>query len=207
MRVKTVSIMILLTVFLTVTIASADIRISSIPQHKGMVCIYCHDTKGYSIGEHEDEGGCDNCHSIKNNKQLLDAAHSKICNKCHVIPTNSDEYHRLHNNVAYNSTDDTCDKCHESWVKPSVAMSNCAGCHGESFAGSGNVHDIHKSKLDQICTTCHGTRPGTSPVVSGNVTSLSGSQIGQTLTQIYARTIDYRKYTIYEIIRKLFSSL
>jgi hypothetical protein len=207
-----ISIIVMVIFLTTISVAtsySADISVALQSEHQGMVCIYCHVTRGFSIGVHEDESdSCDLCHVLRDNKQLLDAAHSKICDKCHTIPTNSDEYHQLHNNVAHNNTNETCDKCHESWVKPSVAMSNCAGCHGEAFAGSGNIHDIHKSKLDQICTACHGTRPGISPVVIGDVTSLSGSQKGQTLTQqVYAKTIDYRKYTLYEIIKKLFGSL
>lgn len=202
MKTKTIPIIILPLILLTTTVYGAELSISiaSQPQHKGIVCIYCHETRGFSIGDHEDEGGCENCHSIKDNVIALEKAHSQKCDKCHGIPQDKDSYHQMHKNVS-------CETCHISGNKPSVIMSDCEGCHVESFIGIGNIHEIHKKKLDEICSKCHGTNPKSAPVTVYD-TSVSGLiETKQTLTQrVYARTIDYKKYTLYEILNKLYSS-
>lgn len=203
MKTKTVAIflIVILTLVLMATISTA-IALNVRSEHKGIVCIYCHETKGYSIGEHEDEGGCDNCHDIKDDKTRLEAAHSNICNKCHNVEQNRDSYHQMHTNV-------DCQKCHGKDNKiPKVGMNNCAGCHEGSFAGGGGIHDVHKDKLEQVCTKCHGSRPGSDPVMasSGEEETKSPTKISDITKMAYAKVVDYRKYTIYEVAKKLFAS-
>lgn len=186
MKTISISVIVILILLSTATISFA------MPDHQKIACANCHQ----SLIENEEM--CDTCHNIKDNKVQLEQRHSNICSNCHNVQ-NADSYHQMHNNV-------TCEKCHINGERPSVAINNCAGCHGESFAGTGNIHEIHKSKLDTICSKCHGAPPQSNPLVVG-ITSLSGGQKSQTLTQrVYARTIDYKKYTLYEIMKKLFAS-
>lgn len=211
---KTLSVLLFITLSLTflTIVSTADFQISSIPQHKGMVCLYCHETKGFSIGDHEDEAGCDNCHSIKDSISALEQAHSNICKSCHVIPSNDEQYHNLHKGI-------DCAKCHTGTgvlpVKPTTGITNCAVCHGVIFSGgNSNIHITHEAILTDICTKCHGSRPSSDP--SG--IELSTSDTGKTSlviglnkevtkinNDVYAKVIDYKRYTLYEIFKVIFA--
>jgi hypothetical protein len=200
MNTKTISLFSITTITLLIllTTVSTATMISSIPQHKGIVCIYCHETRGFSIGSEEDGGGCENCHILRDNKALLEQAHSKVCNACHGIPNSPEAYHQLHSVVA-------CAKCHgngttEPIIKPSVSIADCGGCHGVTVSytgGRGSIHDAHKPVLDKACPVCHGTRPDAP--APGTIQSPKNAIV----STVYAKLIDYRKYTLYEIFKKL----
>jgi hypothetical protein len=209
MKVKTISILSIIVLLTLTTISAADISISNRPQHKGIVCIYCHETKGYSIGEHEDEGGCDNCHTVAVSKVLLESVHSNVCKTCHTIPNNDEEYHNLHTGI-------NCTKCHgsgPSTAKPTTGITDCAACHGIDFSGNSNIHLTHRSRLEDICAKCHGTRPpidpngikGLKPAVPLSAGASIANQVGKIGERAYAKTVDYKQYTLLEVFKKFFS--
>ena len=175
---------------------------------KPIICQYCHEVRGFSVGTYEGENEmCDNCHNIADNINSLEAAHSKVCNRCHTIPTNPQEYHQLHTPIA-------CTRCHGNGtqpIRPTVGITNCVGCHGVSASLSGNVkiHDVHKSIIDKACPTCHGTRPSSSPSLSSSLSSPAILVVQESkkniVSTIYAKTIDYKQYTLYEVFKKLIS--
>lgn len=204
MNTKTREFLLIL-VLIVVTI-SLMISVATAKDHSTTVCYNCH-SESFS----DEEGSCtENCHNIKDNIEGLEKMHSRICSKCHAIPQNTEEYHKLHSSVS------SCEKCHGNGtlpIRPTVGITNCAGCHGASvsFTDGGNIHEAHAAKLDVACPKCHGTRPGSSPS-SSSPTALSKSGISpkqdpikDIASMIYAKTIDYRKYTLYEMFEKFFS--
>lgn len=172
-------------------------------------CYYCHINKGFSIGQYNDGESCDNCHNIKDNIQNLEKSHSNICSKCHATPRNDGEYHDIHKGI-------DCAKCHGTGilpVKPTTGVTNCATCHGAVFSGGNNIHITHKSRLEEICTRCHGSRPPSNP--SGiEIQSPSSEktdidivkEIDNINKKIYAKVIDYKRYTLYEIFKIIFAA-
>ncbi len=170
---------------------------SAIPDHSKIACANCHKSLI------EDEEACDRCHSIKDNINNLEQTHSQICSKCHTIPEAPEAYHQLHNGVS-------CEKCHGNGtlpVKPGISRTNCAGCHGASISinGGGKIHEVHKAKLEAACPKCHGVPPSSNPsVISLTAGKTQGSK--EIISAAYARLIDYRKYTLYEIFKKLSST-
>jgi hypothetical protein len=195
---------------LSATTVSGTSIVGAIPQHKGTVCYYCHETRGFPYGG--EDATCDNCHFIKNNIPLLAQVHSNVCSACHNIPDNDEQYHNLHKAV-------DCSKCHIKTgilpVKPTTGITNCAACHGITFSGGSNIHLTHKTILTSICTKCHGARPvtnpsGIEPVTLGlsedkNIYASVSRSIGNTNKMIYAKVIDYKRYTLYEIFKVMFS--
>ena len=196
-RLLLMMVFVIVTVSLMVTVANAR-------DHSASVCYNCH-SESFS----EEEGSCvENCHNIKDNIRALEQMHSRICNKCHIIPQSTEEYHQLHSAVS------SCEKCHGNGtlpIRPTVGITNCAGCHGSSvsFTGGSNIHEAHADKLDVACPKCHGIRPSSQPsITSSKTVSMSGVSTESRkdiVSRMYAKTIDYRKYTLYEIFERLFS--
>ena len=207
-------LILLLTLLLTLLIlpiSSADVFYDY--EHKPTVCNYCHVEKGFSIGYYNDENTCDNCHNIKDNIPNLEQTHSNVCNRCHTTPSNDEEYHNIHKGV-------DCTRCHGAGilpVKPPTGITNCAACHGAIFSsGSDGIHVIHKARLEEICSNCHGTRPSYNPSGITELKSAS-SDVGKGIVEgfseevdkinkkVYAKVIDYKRYTLYEIFKVIFS--
>ena len=187
-------IIIILSIVILLSMTSVS---KATPDHQKIVCANCHQT----LVESEDDASCNACHDIKDNKAALEQRHSQICGNCHAVTNDKDAYHNMHKEIK-------CENCHAATgAKPNVVMSNCGGCHGVSFTGSGNIHEVHKSKLDQICAECHGsTIPSSKPVTS--LTIATEKVVAKPIVeQIYAETINYRKFTLYEVFKKLFTFL
>ena len=174
-------------------------------------CSYCHIYKGFSIGSYNGDDSCGNCHAIKDSIANIEAAHSNICDKCHAIPNNDEQYHNIHKSV-------DCERCHGSGilpVKPPTGITNCDACHGIIFSGGGgSIHLNHKSRLEEICTRCHGTRPSSNPSGIELKSTISGSdsekmsivnEIDKVNKKVYAKVIDYKRYTLYEIFKLMFT--
>jgi len=198
-----ISFLVLAIAFLIISV-NAESAQNIISDHRPMpICYYCHYVKGYSIGSFvSDDGACDNCHIIKDNIDNLEQAHSQICSKCHTIPETTETYHQLHSGVL-------CEKCHGNDTlpaKPGISRMNCAGCHGVSVSltGGGKIHEVHKAKLESACPKCHGTRPSSNPSLFSS-TAATTQPKKEIISTIYAKVIDYRKYTLYEIFKKLSS--
>jgi hypothetical protein len=175
---------------------------SAIPDHSKIVCANCHQSLIAAMDEEGAGDYCDGCHYIKDNIDRLEQAHSQICSKCHTIPETTEAYHQLHSLVL-------CEKCHGNNslpAKPGVSRTNCAGCHGESISitGGGKIHEVHKAKLESACPKCHGARPSSNPSVLTAATIQEPKK--EILATVYAKAIDYRKYTLYEIFKKLSSA-
>lgn len=194
MKARTVYLSVFLVFVLLIIIPSVTAK-----DHTITVCYNCHSNKGLITGEDDDSGTtCDKCHDIKDNIPQLEARHEQICNSCHLVQ-NKDSYHKTHINVS-------CQKCHgedsSSLKIPSVGISNCAGCH---IISDKTIHEVHKEKIEKICIYCHGSRPGPNPMsFSSPVPTISkGAEVTK---MAYAKVIDYRKYTLLEIFKKLFSS-
>ena len=215
MSIKTGLIIGIILIIISLSDADAISQADIISDHGKPIpiCYYCHVEKGYSIGGFSsEEQACDNCHTIKDDIQLLDSKHSQICSKCHNSPNNPQEYHQTHKNVV-------CDKCHGTGkpVKPDISMNNCAGCHGTGFnGGESNIHITHKTRLEEICTRCHGTRPSVNPSGISDLKSPTIEkqgikqdiikEVNKVNEQVYAKVIDYKKFTIYDMLEKLFKS-
>ncbi|MCZ7382386.1 MAG: hypothetical protein O8C64_12555 [Candidatus Methanoperedens sp.] len=197
------SFLVLAIAFLTISFGAAESQQDIISDHRPMpICNYCHNVKGYSIGSFTSiDEACDKCHNIKDNIQRLEQTHSQICSKCHNTPDTPEAYHQMHNGVS-------CEKCHGNStlpVRPGISRTNCAGCHGASvsFNGGGKIHEVHKAKLESACPKCHGVRPSSNPsMLTGAKTQEPKKEI---FSAAYAKVIDYRKYTLFEIFKKLSS--
>ncbi len=158
---------------------------------RATLCIPCHNNLGVDANPENIE--CGNCHNYLTvdktlNIQLFEEKHNpKICSECHQVK-DANSYHQTHANVS-------CQNCHGAEiVKPDISISNCAGCHG------GKVHDIHQSKIDKICSNCHGSRPGANP-------SGSASSNKEITASIYAKVVNYKQFTLYEVFKRILSSL
>lgn len=162
---------------------------ANIPGHKSVICFSCHGAVGV---EPADEDECGNCHDyVGNNKviqSLMESQHNpNICKICHGVK-DKETYHQTHVNVS-------CNICHESGdSKPKSIITDCAGCHG------GKIHDIHQGNINNICSTCHSSRPASNPA-SGSTLSTSKMTDG-----IYARVVNYKQFTLYEIFQRILSS-
>jgi RecJ-like exonuclease len=197
--------LVLAIVFSIISVVAAESQQDIISDHSKPIpiCYYCHYVKGYSIGSFSSlEEACDKCHNIKNNINNLEQAHSQICSKCHNTPATPEAYHEMHNSVS-------CEKCHGNNtlpVRPGISRTNCAGCHGASvsFNGGGKIHEVHKAKLEIACPKCHGVSPSSKP--SMLTSAKTQEQEKEILSTVYAKIIDYRKYTLYEIFKKLSSA-
>jgi hypothetical protein len=161
---------------------------ASIPNHKPVICFSCHEVVGAETGEDE----CGNCHNyVENNKviqPLMESQHNpNICKICHGVK-DKETYHQTHINVS-------CNICHESGdSRPATIITDCAGCHG------GKIHDIHQSNINSICSTCHRSRPASNPA---SEPALSTNKM---TAGIYAKVVNYRQFTLYEIFQRILSS-
>lgn len=163
--------------------------------HAQLICWNCHSER-FGFGE-EEEGDCGDCHDYRdgtNNNldiQKFEAQHNpKICKVCHVVK-DINEFHKLHGNVT-----GSCTRCHENDGNgvPDKTITECGGCHG------GQVHVIHKDNLTQICSKCHGSTPASNPI-SGLSSSTS-----ELTAAIYARVVNYKQFTLYEVFTRILSS-
>ncbi len=163
---------------------------ASIPNHKPVICFSCHGVVGV---EAADEDECGNCHNyVGNNKviqSLMESQHNpNICKICHGVK-DKETYHQTHKNVS-------CNICHESGdSKPSSLIMDCAGCHG------GKIHDIHQGNINSICSDCHSSRPASDP------SSESALSTNEMTAGIYAKVVNYKQFTLYEIFQRILSSL
>jgi RecJ-like exonuclease len=174
---------------------------SAMPDHKTILCANCHQSRIAAMDEEGAGDNCDGCHNIKDNIDRLEQTHSQICGKCHPSPETPEAYHQMHSGIS-------CEKCHGNGtlpVKPGVSRTNCAGCHGASvsFNGGGKIHEVHKAKLESACPKCHGARPSSEPSIPSLAAEKSKESKKEIISIVYAKMIDYRKYTLYEIFRKL----
>ena len=200
---KTVFLLAFLIIIILSPIATAK-------DHTKTVCYNCHSDKGIITGDDEDGSSetCESCHSIKDNIIALEARHSQICKGCHISPKTPEEYHQIHKNVI-------CENCHGSGLpkKPDIAITDCAGCHG---AIRGGIHMTHRTRLEDICTRCHGVRPSsnpsgitdlkyTVPMVEKHGADVVVEQLDNVNKAVYAKVVDYRRYTLYEIFKILFA--
>lgn len=152
---------------------------SSIPEggHKNLICFDCH------TEEELDSDDCSGCHMYASKQEREELHNPNTCRTCHSVK-DSKTFHTIHVNY-------TCSKCHSETgnAKPDKTMSDCAGCHG------GKLHDIHGQNLDQLCITCHGKVPSSTPQ------QIVGSS--NSVNQLYAKVVNYKEYTLFEILKKI----
>ncbi|MDW7727972.1 MAG: hypothetical protein SCH70_12850 [Candidatus Methanoperedens sp.] len=154
--------------------------------HKQVICFTCHGV----VGDEEDE--CGNCHNYVGGNRviqsLMESQHNPgICKICHGVKDRN-TYHLTHVNVS-------CNTCHESGnALPVSKITDCAGCHG------GQIHNIHQDRIASICSDCHSSRPASNPA---SVPVISNNKI---TAGIYAKVINYKQFTLYEVFRKILSS-
>jgi hypothetical protein len=162
--------------------------------HKSVVCIYCHIERGFSYGvtNDDDEDDCGNCHYYSMNIPKLEAEHNpKTCKVCHNVK-DLNSYHILHKNVT-----GSCTTCHgEDGQTPGQSINDCPGCHG------GKIHIVHQDKLSQICEKCHGSRPASGPASD----SVSVSSDREITARIYAKVVNYKQFTLFEVFKRILSS-
>ncbi len=191
---KTRSILSIIIILLFLTGISNALTQPDEPEHQKTACYYCHAVRGFSIGNFDDEQvGCNYCHDFASNSQLMEQDHNpRTCKVCHNIQ-DKNAYHRLHNNVS-------CQTCHSSGQKPKSSFDNCSGCHGTK------IHDIHQNKIEKICSGCHGGSSSTPQSAPLSKSSTPTSSDQNKLSSVYAKIIDYKKYTLFEIFKKLLST-
>ena len=182
-----VSLIIILLSFIQITSAEESMMFP--------VCTNgCHTERGISFGVSGAEW-CGSCHLYVSKGKIdiatMEGSHNKnICKLCHTVQ-DTNEYHTLHANVtAAVEGANYCNRCHGETGQglPLSKFNDCAGCH------SGKVHDIHEDNIDLICLNCHGVAPS----------KPSQTSIESPTEQIYATVVDYKKYTILELIKSLF---
>lgn len=168
------------------------IPLAQATEERAALCISCHNNFGVDVYKWDKE--CGNCHQFldsnsKLNIPLFEEGHNPdLCGKCHGIK-DQNSYHLTHGNVS-------CEKCHGSdIIRPEIIISDCAGCHGVK------VHDIHQDNLDNICYNCHGSRPASDPKSESSV-STTGLTAG-----IYAKVVNYKQFTLYEIFQRIHNLL
>jgi len=150
----------------------------------------CHTDRGISYGITEEEW-CGSCHlyvskSLINIPALEETHNPKTCTLCHTI-TESSTFHARHVNVT-----GSCNRCHGELGSaiPTSTFSACAGCH------SGQIHEIHDEVKETICLNCHGIRP-----IKNAQNAIDDTQ---GINKVYAKVIDYNRYTLLELIKSLF---
>ena len=162
---------------LTIIILVSNIPVhATIPgNHKNLICFDCH------TEEELDSDDCSGCHMYINKQSREEIHNPHTCNKCHSVE-DSKTFHTIHVNNA-------CSKCHgESGnAKPDRTMSDCGGCHG------GQLHVIHEENIEQLCVSCHGKIPSTTPQQL-----VSESKM---VDKFYAKVVDYKQYTLFEILK------
>ena len=165
----------ILILLLIITVASAT-------PDKATTCMYCHNKLGQDFGG-DDNDECGGCHYIVSNRQQHDI---NTCVVCHEVKDRN-TYHQTHINVS-------CNTCHGSGdAIPSSTITDCAGCH------VGQIHEIHQDKIDNICSNCHGIRPASNP------TSGSVSLKKDITANIYAKVVNYKQFTMYEVFKRILS--
>jgi len=189
-KLKILASLILIIIILTIP------ALSKIPDsHAQLICNDCHNGR-FSYGAEDAGDDCGNCHNYRDatNKMdipKLDAQHNT--NTCKICRRVKDEkvFHQLHGNVS-----GSCNRCHgdNGNAMPDKTINECGGCHG------GQVHVIHQDNLTGICSTCHGSRPGSNPA-SGSALSDNELTAG-----IYAKVVNYKQFTLYEIFQRILSS-
>jgi len=178
MQKKTLLPFLLLTIFISFT-AQAN------PERTTFCNSGCHEK--VSMEKYSDENDeCGSCHQYisagKINIPALESTHNpNTCKLCHSINNNKDEYHTLHGNV-------TCNTCHGTGkqLPAGTVLNACVSCHGVK------VHDLHEGR---DCQTCHGAIQLKTPQDSNKPGT----------SNVHARVIDYQKYTLYELLKRLFS--
>ena len=192
MRKVSISLIIILLLFIT----QAGAEIPDAPGHKQVICFDCHTNGRFDYGLDKDEY-CGGCHqyvddvSKELNVPALEANHNtKTCKVCHGVK-DTKVFHTLHVNVS-----GSCTRCHgdNGNAIPDKTINECGGCHG------GQIHVIHQSNLTKICSTCHGSRPALNPV-SGSASSTNDIAAG-----IYAKVVNYKQFTLYELFNRILLS-
>ncbi len=180
MKNKTLKISVSLIIFISFFI----IPVSAF-DHSKLICMDCHPGR-FSIGSEYESDECGSCHMYQTKESLEQSHNPNTCKACHGV-RDSETYHTMHKNV-----DGSCTTCHgvTGQAKPDKVFTDCAGCHG------GKLHEIHGARLDDICQTCHGKTPGKSPE-----NSIAGFQ---GVNNVYAKVIDYNRYTLLELIKRMF---
>ncbi len=168
------------------------IPLAQATEERAVICIPCHNNIGVDV--YKDDNECGDCHNYLTvdrnlNIPLFEEQHNpNICSACHPIK-DANSYHQTHGNVS-------CQTCHGTEIaKPDVIITNCGGCHG------GKIHDIHQGNIDRICSNCHGSHPGSNPV------SESASLNKDISATVYAKVVNYKQFTLYEVIKRILSSL
>jgi len=161
--------------------------------HSQLFCNDCHSGR-FSYGATEDDE-CGNCHDYRDENAKIDlnkleTQHNpKTCKICHSV-TDVESFHMLHANVP-----DSCTRCHTSTgnAVPDKTINECTGCHG------GQIHVIHQDNLTNICSKCHGKNPNSAPAGQSlfNSNALTSG--------IYAKVVDYKQFTLYEIFQRILS--
>lgn len=173
-------ILIILIIIISVLVipVQADLPVG----HKQVICFDCHPGR-FGIGSEFESDECGNCH-MYGSKDSLEGQHNpRTCKVCHGV-ADSKAFHKTHGNK-------TCNICHGEIgnAKPTNTINECGGCH------SGQIHLIHEEKLDQICATCHGKVPNVEPQQMA-----TGYKISK---KLYAKVVDYKQYTLFEIIKQI----
>ncbi len=197
MKNKTCKVLISLIIILILFSIQASSAIPDAPEHKQVICFDCHTNGRFNYGLDKDEycGGCHQYVDDVSNKLIVpefEANHNtKTCKVCHGVK-DTKEFHTLHGNVS-----GSCTRCHgdNGNAKPDKTINECGGCHG------GQIHVIHQDNLTGICSTCHGSRPVSNPA-SGSVSSKKDITAG-----IYAKVVNYKQFTLYEVFKRILSSL
>jgi hypothetical protein len=169
------------------TIISLTFLASAEPERMLPVCISgCHTERNIEYGYSTDPE-CGTCHIYVSksfiNIPVLEQNHNpKTCKLCHMA-SGSGTFHTLHETV-----NGSCNRCHGETgsARPDKTFNDCGGCHG------GQIHDIHEQNLSQICLRCHGVIPSKKLQESPTV-----------VNQFYTKVIDYQRYTLYELIKRL----
>lgn len=169
---------------------------SEIPNHKSVICFDCHTDGRFSYGAEDEMDECGGCHEYtdtmnKMDIQKLEEKHNpNTCKACHGVK-DAKVFHTIHGNVS-----GSCTRCHGNSgnAVPDKTINECGGCHG------GQIHVIHQDKLKEICSTCHGSRPVSNPA------SESALSTNEMAAGIYAKVVNYKQFTLYEIFQRILSS-
>ena len=179
---KNKKLKILVSLILLITFLS--IPALALLNHNNLICWDCHINGRFSyIVEPEDDDYCISCHKYSSQQAREEIHNPGTCRVCHKIKE-SKTFHTIHLN-------NTCATCHgETGIaKPDKTMIDCGGCHG------GKIHDIHQENLEQLCLTCHGKVPPSTPQ------QIAGSS--NSVNQLYAKVVNYKEYTLFEILKKI----
>jgi hypothetical protein len=191
MKYTRLKISISVILILAVLIIPAHSRVPN--DHEQFICFDCHNGR-FSYGAEDEWDDCGGCHEYRDtmNKmdiQKLEAQHNpNTCKACHEVK-DLKVFHAIHGNVS-----GSCMRCHgdNGDSVPDKTMNECGGCHG------GQVHIIHQDKLTQICSKCHGRSPESNPVSQSSI-STKEFTVG-----VYAKAVNYKEYTLLELVKRLF---